>query len=187
MAPTALVILAEGAEEMETVITVDILRRGSVSVTVAGLDGSDVVKCSRDVLIKPDEALDDVITQKFDAIVIPGGLKGAKSIAESPKIKQLLKKQESEGLVIAAICAGPLALNSHGIAHGKRVTSYPATKNDMMQGDHYTYCEDRVVVDGNIVTSRGPGTAMDFGLALVEKLQGKEKRAAVASPMLYSD
>jgi protein DJ-1 len=184
MSKTALLLLAEGAEEMETVISADVLRRGGVEVTIAGLAGSGPVKCSRQVVIVPDKSLDDA-KQKglYDAVVIPGGLKGAENLAASNKVAEILREHEKAGKLISAICAGPTVLKAHGIAAGKRVTSFPGKKEDMVAGG-YQYVEERVVIDGTTITSRGPGTTFEFGLALVEYLHGKEKGDSLIQPML---
>ncbi|XP_069959538.1 Parkinson disease protein 7 [Cherax quadricarinatus] len=183
---TAVVLLAEGAEEMEAVITIDTLRRAGITVTVAGLAGATAVHCSRDVVIVPDVALDDAVSKgPYDAIVLPGGLKGAESLGKSSTVKSILTEQEKAGRVIGAICAAPaISLTAHGIGEGKRVTCYPSLKDKLLESGKYTYQEERVIVDGNLVTSQGPGTAFDFALALVEKLMGAEKRAATGKPML---
>lgn len=187
MSKTALVILAQGAEEMETVITVDMLRRGGVTVTLAGLDGSAPVLCSRQVTLVPDKALADALadTPQYDAVILPGGLEGSDRLSKSSVVGTLLKEHEKTGKIVAAICAAPTAFVAHGIGHGKRVTSYPTTK-DKITSD-YTYVEgERVVVDGNVVTSRGPGTAYWFGLSLIELLVGKEKADQVEKGMVIS-
>lgn len=181
--PSAVVILAEGAEEMEAVITIDVLRRGGVNVTVAGLAGAGEVTCSRDVVIKPDTSLEDAVSSQYDAVIIPGGLKGSELIGKSPAVKTLLQEQEKRGAYIAAICAGPKALMSHGIFKGKNLTSYPSFKDDLSSGG-YQYKEQRVVVDDKLITSRGPGTAFEFALAIVSALAGKEKADSLVAPML---
>ena len=113
----ALVILAPGAEEMETVISTDVMRRGKINVTVAGLDSADPVECSRNVRILPDMSLDEAIKKgPYDVVVLPGGLGGSKRLAESEKVKQVLTSQEADGGFVAAVCAAPSALLSHGIA-----------------------------------------------------------------------
>lgn len=180
--PSALVILAPGAEEMETVITVDVLRRGGIEVTLAGLDGADPVECSRKMVIVPDKSLKDAMSSDYDAVICPGGMGGAESMAASAVVGQLLKKQDSRGAIVACICAAPIALKSHGIGKGKKITSHPAVEAQMKEG--FTYVTDRVVVDNNIVTSRAPGTAFDFALALVEKMQGSAKKEEIMVPML---
>lgn len=183
---TALLLIADGSEEMESVITADVLRRGGVTVTIASIGDNECVKCSRDVKICADTKLSNVIDkEKYDVVILPGGLEGSKAFAKSAEVGKLLQEQEKEDKLIAAICAAPTALKAHGIAKGKQLTSYPAMKDQMTDG--YNYLEDRVVVDGNLITSRGPGTAFAFGLALVEKLVNKETAATVAKGMLYED
>ncbi|CAG9136104.1 unnamed protein product [Plutella xylostella] len=187
MSKTALMILAEGAEEMETVITVDMLRRAGVTVTVAGLDGAAPVLCSRQITLVPDKSLVDALAERpeYDAVILPGGLEGSDRLSKSSAVGTLLKEHEKNGKIVAAICAAPTAFAAHGVASGKRVTSYPTTK-DKMAG--YDYVEgERVVVDGNIVTSRGPGTAYWFGLTLIELLTDKAKAEQVEKGMLISN
>ncbi|XP_034828289.1 protein dj-1beta-like isoform X1 [Maniola hyperantus] len=187
MSKSALVILAHGAEEMETVITVDMLRRAGVTVTLAGLDGSEPVLCSRQVTLVPDRSLSDALAEKsqYDAVILPGGLEGSDRLSKSDVVGTLLKDHEKTGKIVAAICAAPTAFVAHGVGKGKRVTSYPSTKEKITSD--YTYVEgERVVVDGNIVTSRGPGTAYWFGLKLIEMLTGKEKADQVEKGMIIS-
>ncbi|XP_055372539.1 protein dj-1beta-like [Condylostylus longicornis] len=182
---SALVILAPGAEEMEFVISADVLRRAGIQVTVAGLENSEVVKCSREVIIKPDASLEDVKNNDFDVIVLPGGLGGAKAFASSKIVGELLKKQESANKIIAAICAAPIAFDSHDIGLGKKITSYPAFKDQL--STKFKYIENESVVkDGNFITSRGPGTAFDFALKIAEELNGADKAKEVAKAMLLA-
>ncbi|XP_066257609.1 protein dj-1beta isoform X2 [Euwallacea similis] len=184
MTKKALVFLAPGAEEMEFVISVDVLRRGGMSVVVAGLPDFNLIKCSRNVNIKPDIGISEASSQgPYDVLVLPGGLGGAKAFTESQLVGELLKEQEKAGKWIAAICAAPTALKAHGVGVGKAVTSYPAMKAQM-EGGSYNYKEDKVVVDGNLITSRGPGTAFDFALTIVDKIVGQEKAIEVAKGML---
>ncbi|XP_041377670.1 Parkinson disease protein 7 homolog [Gigantopelta aegis] len=181
--PSALVLLAEGAEEMETIISVDVLRRGGIDVTLAGLAGVDPVMCSRDVKIVPDKSLDDALkSAPYDVVVCPGGNVGSKNLCESSAVGKLLKEQESSGRLVAAICAGPTAFLAHGIGKGKKLTSHPAV-HDKLKGD-YKYSEDQVVQDGKMITSRGPGTTFEFALKIVEAIQGKEKANSLVKPML---
>ncbi|XP_073965129.1 protein dj-1beta-like [Choristoneura fumiferana] len=187
MSKSALVILAQGAEEMETIITVDMLRRAGVTVILAGLDGCTPVLCSRQVTLVPDQSLADALANKpeYDAVILPGGLEGSERLSKSSVVGTLLKEHEKAGKIVAAICAAPTAFVAHGIGRGKKVTSYPTTK-DHITGD-YTYVEgERVVVDDNVVTSRGPGTAYWFGLSLIQLLAGKEKADAVEKGMIIS-
>ncbi|XP_075997540.1 Parkinson disease protein 7 homolog isoform X1 [Genypterus blacodes] len=184
----ALVILATGAEEMETVIPVDIMRRAGIAVTVAGLMGKEPVQCSRNVLICPDESLEEASKQgPYDVVLMPGGMPGAQHLAESPVVKEVLKDQDSRKGLIAAICAAPTALLAHGIGYGSTVTTHPGMKEKMMTGDHYKYSEARVQKDGHYITSRGPGTSFEFALAVVEEIMGAEVAAKVKAPLIMKD
>ncbi|KAK2821665.1 hypothetical protein Q7C36_021008 [Tachysurus vachellii] len=187
-AKRALVILSKGAEEMETVIPVDVMRRAGIAVTLAGLTGKEPVQCSRDVLICPDTSLEEASKQgPYDVVLLPGGLLGAQNLSESPAVKEVLKEQEGRKGLIAAICAGPTALLAHGIGFGSKVTTHPGAKDKMMVGDHYTYSEARVQKDGHLITSRGPGTSFEFALTIVEELLGAEVAAQVKAPLILKD
>ncbi|XP_058974011.1 protein dj-1beta isoform X2 [Musca domestica] len=155
----------------------------SIAVTVAGLAGSEPVKCSRDVVIVPDTSLESVKATKFDVVILPGGLGGSKALAASAMVGEILKQQEKENRIVAAICAAPTALAAFDIGKGKSLTSYPSFKSQLES--HYKYIDDqKVIQDGNLITSRGPGTAFDFGLKIAEVLAGPEKAAEVAKGML---
>ncbi|XP_017021006.1 protein dj-1beta [Drosophila kikkawai] len=185
MSKSALIILAPGAEEMEFIIAADVLRRAGIKVTVGGLNGSEPVKCSRDVHILPDIELSKVAADKFDVVVLPGGLGGSNAMGDSPVVGDILKAHEDGGKLIAAICAAPTVLAKHGIATGKSLTSYPSMKEQLV--DKYSYVEGELVVqDGNLITSRGPGTAYDFALKIAEELVGKAKAQEVAKGLLVA-
>ncbi|XP_031640484.1 protein dj-1beta [Contarinia nasturtii] len=182
---TALALLANGSEEMELVITVDVLRRAGVNVTVAGVANAEPTKCSRDVVVVPDKSLQDVAKDVFDVVILPGGLGGTDEFIASPLVGEVLKAQQSSDRLIAAICAAPLALKAHEIGIGKSITSYPSVK-DKLTAD-YKYVDDQLVVqDGKLITSRGPGTAYQFGLKIAEVLVGGDKAKQVASGMLVN-
>lgn len=176
-----LVPLAAGAEEMETVIIVDVLRRAGLEVVLAGLDGRDPVLCSRNVKLLPDCALAEA-QGPFDAIVLPGGAKGAENLAASTAVQDLLRRHSAEGKIVGAICAAPIALAAAGVGKGRALTSHPSVKDKL--NAFASYQEERVVRDGKLVTSRGPGTAFEFALALIEDLLGREAAEKVAGPML---
>ncbi|XP_075929023.1 Parkinson disease protein 7 [Petromyzon marinus] len=187
-AKRALVILAKGAEEMETVIPTDVLRRAGIKVTLAGLAGPEPVQCSRDVVICPDTSLEKAMAEgPYDVVVLPGGNLGAQNLAESAAVKLVLQAQMDRKGLIAAICAGPTALKAHGIAFGSKVTTHPLAKDKMMEGGHYVYSEARVERDGNVITSRGPGTSFEFALFIVEALLSADAASAVKAPLVLKD
>jgi len=180
--PSALVLLAQGSEEMEAVICIDVLRRGGIEVTVAGIDGDEPIRCSRGVVITPDLALNRV-TGDFDIIVLPGGAEGAKRLAESAQVGDLLRRQEKSGRWVGAICAAPIALQSHGVFQHRQLTSHPGVKDLIREWG--TYSEHSVVADGNLITSRGPGTAFAFALRIVGTLVDAQRMVEVRAPMMF--
>ncbi|HSC47964.1 MAG TPA: DJ-1 family glyoxalase III [Gammaproteobacteria bacterium] len=173
--PAVLVPLAEGCEEIEAVTVVDLLRRGSVTVVTASL-GERIVHGNHGIGLEADVTLDEALKQSFDMLVLPGGQPGATHLGADLRIQKLLKKMDQDGRYIAAICAAPGVLAEAGLLKGKKATSFPDAIQDKSGID---YLEAAVVKDGKIITSRGPGTAMDFGLALVALLMGEEVRKKV--------
>ena len=172
-----LVPLAQGCEELEAVTVVDLLRRAGIGVVTAGLDAQPV-RASRGMILLADMTLDAALQQEFDMIVLPGGLPGADHLRDDPRVIGLLKKMAASDRYTAAICAAPRALARAGLLDGKRATSYPGALDiDAVPG--IEYLEMPVVADGRVITSRGPGTAMDFALTLIEALAGKTKRDEV--------
>ncbi|TMS34206.1 hypothetical protein L596_001843 [Steinernema carpocapsae] len=180
---TALVLASDGSEDMELTITVDVLRRASMKVTVAGIQESDRVKCARGTVIVVDDKLSNVANNQYDVVCLPGGQPGSNNFAESQLVGEVLRAHEKAGSFIAAICAAPLALKSHEIAKGATLTSYPSVRSQL-EGVGYKYTEDRVHVCGKLVTSRGPGTAFDFALKIVELLEGPMKSKEIREAML---
>lgn len=172
-----LVPLAPGCEELEAVTVIDLLRRAGIEVVTAGLEDG-LVRCSRGTVLMPDTALDEVLDQRFDMIVLPGGLPGADHLNDDPRIQQLLRRMAEEGGYTAAICAAPKVLANAGLLDGRKATSYPGVLKAVEQPT-IEVLDRPVVHDGTVITSRGPGTAMDFALALIETLEGKDKRDEV--------
>ncbi len=176
-----LVPLAAGCEEIEAVTIIDILRRAGIEVITVGLVPGPV-HASRGVVLLPDSDLDAVLQDAFDMIVLPGGMLGSEHLKNDSRILALLQSLATAGHFVAAICAAPMVLHAAGLLQGRRVTSFPGVL-DELAGSH-VYLNDRVVVDGNIVTSRGPGTAMDFALMLVELLVGQDARERVEEELV---
>lgn len=164
-----LIPVAEGSEELEAVTLIDLFRRAGFDVTVAGLEAGPI-RASRDTVLVPDVRLDEVVDRGFDLIALPGGLPGAKRLAASTTLAGLLRRQHDEGHWLAAICAAPQVLARHGLLDGRRATAFPGALDGFEQVERV---DEPVVIDGHIVTSRGPGTAMDFALVLIEQCAGR--------------
>jgi 4-methyl-5(b-hydroxyethyl)-thiazole monophosphate biosynthesis len=172
-----LVPLAQGCEELEAITITDLLVRAGITVTTCGLD-EQPVKASRGITIIPDTSIDKVLNQSFDLIVLPGGLPGADHLRDNAQIQTLLKKQAADSKYIAAICAAPKALAQAGVLEGKNATSFPGVLA-ALNNPNIKITENAVEIDGNVVTSRSAGTAMEFALSLIELLEGKIKREEV--------
>ena len=174
---SVLVPLAQGCEELEAVTVVDLLRRAGIEVVTAGLDAQPVT-ASRGMTLLPDMTLEMALQQSFDMVVLPGGLPGADHLGDDPRVIRLLREMAASDAYTAAICAAPRVLARAGLLDGKRATSYPGAL-DIEAIPGIEYLETAVVTDGRVITSRGPGTAMDFALVLIETLVGKTKRDEV--------
>ena len=171
---SVLVPLAQGCEELEAVTVIDLLRRAGIEVTSAGLD-KQMVTASRGVVLVPDTDLDTALLKQYDMIVLPGGLPGADHLDADPRLRERITTMHKEGNYLAAICAAPKVLASTGVLADRQATSYPGVLEALGVASQGT----AVVDDANVITSRGPGTAMDFALTLIEKLVGKDKRNEV--------
>jgi len=177
-----LIPLAEGCEELEAVTVIDLLRRAEIEVVTAGLTEGPV-RASRDTVLVPDTLLAAVMDETFDMIVLPGGLPGAQRLERDGRIRALLERHRAEDRFVAAICAAPKVLAGAGLLDGKSATCYPGA---VIQEDfpQVNLLQAPVVVDGKLITSRGPGTAMDFALQLVESLVDKAKRDEVEATLV---
>jgi protein deglycase len=169
----ALVILAECFEEIEAVCVIDILRRAEVDCIVAAQHEPKFVTGKTGIQIVADELLDDLTEQIFDLIVLPGG-PGVRHLRKDPRILDLVKRQNEAKRTVGAICAAPTVLHEAGLLQGHRFTCHPTVAQELKNPE-----PDAVVADGNIVTSRGAGTAVEFSLALVEQLCGAAKAAEI--------
>lgn len=182
---TVLMILAPGFEELEFVAPFDILKRGGLQVTVASVGSEAVVASVRNLAIQTDVRLSEVVGQSFDLVFFPGGGPGTKNLRASKDCIALAQRQIREGRRVAAICAAPLLLGDAGLLRGKRATCFPSCQEELlpMAGD---VVQDRVVADGLVHTSRGAGSAAEFGFALLELAVGKVKMLEVKSQMQFA-
>ncbi|MFW1678206.1 DJ-1 family glyoxalase III [Pontibacter sp. JAM-7] len=182
--PSALIVLAEGVEEIEAVTQIDVLRRAGVDVTVAATV-SKTVTCARGVRLLADTHLDEITDQIFDLITLPGGMPGAEHLRDSSNLIKMLQAQMSADRWLGAICATPaVALLPHGLLTGRQATCYPAFQSALAQDPHCQLVDAAVVCDGNLITSQGPGTAQVFALTLVEILCGQQVRQQITTDML---
>jgi 4-methyl-5(b-hydroxyethyl)-thiazole monophosphate biosynthesis len=175
--PRVLVPLAEGFEELEAITITDLLTRAKIDVITAGLKPGPVT-ASRGTRVIPVTDLDEALHQSYDMIALPGGLPGADHLRDDPRIIALVKKMSEEGKFVAAICAAPKALAAAGLLDEKHATGFPGSI-DAARFPAIKIENSPVVRDGNIITSRGPGTAMDFALDLIALLVGKDIRDQV--------
>lgn len=173
-----LIPLAQGCEELEAVTVIDLLRRAGIQVTTAGLD-EGLVKASRGTVLVPDTQLSAVLQNDYDMIVLPGGQPGSDHLNADPRIQLLVQTMAVKAdKFVAAICAAPKVLAHAGVLNGKRATCFPGAINQLVF-PNIALTENSIERDGNIITSKGPGTAMDFALTLIDILVGEAKRNEV--------
>ena len=179
-AKTVLIPVAHGSESLETVAIANVLRRGGLQVTLASIETDLTVDGTLDIRLTADRFLGDVLSASYDLIVVPGGSKGSEALSACAALIERLRQQRAASQWYGAICAAPaVVLSPHGLLEGRRATCYPAFRDRLAQ-----YVDEAVVVDGNCVTSAGPGTAVAFALKLVELLCGHDKAQQVAAAAL---
>lgn len=180
MPHTALVPVADGTEEIEAVSLIDVFRRAGIAVTVASVEKRAQITASRGLRMMSDRAIGACAATNFDVIALPGGMPGAERLRDNAILKDLLRRQAGASRLIAAICAAPaVVLAEHGLLEHHRVTAHPSFQDRLGQ----SFSPERVVVSGYLITSLGPGSAIELALAVVEKLLGREKALAVAGPL----
>ena len=181
MTKYVLVPIADGCEEIETACIVDVLRRAGASVTVASV-GTLQVTASRGMKFVADTFMSECVKNTYDLIVLPGGMPGAENLRDSKELVEMLKRQQQNGKLYAAICASPaVVFQHHGLLAERKATAYPSFAGLLENSEAI---DSRVVVDGNCITSRAPGTAIEFSLTLVKILYGEQKATEVANAML---
>jgi 4-methyl-5(b-hydroxyethyl)-thiazole monophosphate biosynthesis len=184
MAIRVLVPVADGTEDIEAVCIIYTLRRAEYDVVVASVAETLQVTCSRKTMLVADTSIKACAGQEFDLIACPGGMPGAVHLRDSKELASLLKSQAAAGKLYAAICAAPVVvLQHHGLLEGKKATCFPGFAEELKDAERV---DERVVVDGNCVTSRGAGTAIEFTLALIRLISGEERAYAMGKRMLVN-
>lgn len=178
--PKVLIPLAEGFEELEAVSLIDVLRRAKIDVLVAGV-GAKMVAGAHHIQIETECLVSEISSEELDMIVLPGGWGGTHILAEDADVQSLLKAMDAKDKMIGAICAAPFALKQAGVLN-QNFTCYPSVEENIRL-DGYIH-DNNIVIDGNVMTSRGPGTALCFGLAIVEKLTDAETAKGIKTDML---
>jgi len=178
-----LIPLADGFEEIEAVTNIDVLRRAGLDVITAGI-GSKKINGDHGIKIETDTEISEVSADDLSAVVLPGGMPGAANLRDSAELLKLIRAVNEKGNLCAAVCAAPIVLEAAGILTGKNATSYPGFGDQM---DSANYREERVVIDGNIITGRGPGVAMEFALTIVEYLLDGKERVELEKAMLVKN
>lgn len=183
MEKSACVILSPGFEEIEAVAVIDILRRAQIEVCLVSLRDDPLVLSARNVCIKAEKKLQDLSKKLFDVVILPGGEPGATNMAMNDLLATFLKNHHNNKKLLAAICAAPKIFNNLGFLDGKKATSYPSNKNDLLRAN---YVESAVVVEGNIITSRGPASAMLFAFEIINQLGFSKISEKLQEGMLYN-
>ena len=176
------VFLADGFEEVEALTVVDLLRRAKVYVDTVSVMDDYTVQGSHGINVQTEDLFDEVNFAEADMVVLPGGMPGTTNLKAHSGVRRVVKEFAEEGKYVAAICAAPTVLADLGLLKGKRITCYPAMEKEI-QGAVITRAP--VTVDGNIITSRGMGTAIDFALELIQILEGRKKAEEIAESIVY--
>ncbi len=182
MTKSVLIPLAKGFEEMEAVIMIDVLRRGGLEVVVAGLDGIGPVLGSRGVSVVAEVDWNDLGERAFDAIALPGGLGGTHAMRDDGRVVAAVQRHQAAGRLTAAVCAAPLVLKAAGLVEGRRLTGHPSVGDELRAAGGQVESA-RLVRDGNVLTSQGPGTTMEFALAIVAELVDEKTAAEISAAM----
>lgn len=177
------IFLADGFEDIEGLTVVDLMRRAGIEIVTVSIGDSCEVVTSHGVRMLTDVIFKETDFSDADMLVLPGGMPGTTHLGEYKLLTRLLTDFYNKGGKVAAICAAPSIFAKLGFLEGRRATSYPSV---MEQLKGASLCEDKVVVDGNVTTSRGMGTAIDFGLCLIAQLLGEEKAREIAASIVYA-
>ena len=180
--PKTAIFLADGFEEIEALTVVDLLRRAGIEITTASIMGRNLVSGSHGINVEADVLFDEVDFDSLEMLILPGGLPGTTNLDEYEPLKEKIREFNDNGKKLAAICAAPTVYGQMGILKGKKACCYPGRESDLLGADVQT---SEVTKDGNFITSRGMGTAIPFGLAIIEEFQGKAAADEMAKKIVY--
>lgn len=178
-----LVFIADGTEEIEVLTPVDFFRRAGIQVDLVAVKNTRKVRLAHQVYAGADKTIDDIAGPDYDAFYIPGGMPGATNIRDNEKVIGLIKEAESQGKILAAICAGPIVLEAAGLLKDKNFTCYPGFEKEIKEGN---FVDDLVVKDGNIFTGKGPAAAAKLSFALIEELLSKDQAEEIKDQTLFN-
>ncbi len=186
MSARILVPLATGFEEIEAVAIVDVLRRAELDVVTASLERG-LVEGAHGIRVEPDAWIDEVDLDAIDAIVLPGGMSGTRALMADERVLGLVRRLAAEERITAAVCAAPLVLAKAGVVSDAAITSHPAVREELSAGGGEVVATPRVVESGHVITSQGPGTSIEFALALVARLAAPEVAVRLREAMLVHE
>ena len=177
------ILFAEGYEEVEALTVVDLLRRAKLGCDIVAVNEADTITGSHGISVGADKTLSQLVMEEYDGLILPGGLRGVNNLAADERVIDLLRRFHEAGKLTAAICAGPTVLAKAGLLEGRKACCYPGME-DQLTGA--IACTESVVEDGNIITSRGLGTAIPFALALVAYFCGEKQAQALAKSIVFA-
>lgn len=176
------IFLADGFEEIEGLTVVDLLRRAGIDITMVSITGKLEINGSHRIVVKSDILFEDADFSDADMLVLPGGKKGTDNLLAHEGLDRLLRDFASKGKLLSAICAAPSVLGKKGLLKGRKAICYPGFEEHLTGAD---ITDKAVVADGNIITSKGMGTAIDFSLEIIKTLKGEAQAAMIASAIQY--
>ena len=183
MAKTA-IFLADGFEEIEALTVVDLLRRAGIEITTASIMGRKNVTGSHRITVEADALIEDIEFDSIDMLILPGGMPGTTNLSACKALTDKVKEFDANGKMLCAICAAPTVFGKLGLLKGKKACCYPGCEVDLLGADVQT---TNVTKDANFITSRGMGTAIDFGLAIIEHFQGKDAADEMGRKIVYKN
>lgn len=180
--PKTAIFLADGFEEIEALTVVDLLRRANIEISTVSIMGRKNVTGSHNITVEADALLEETDFDSLDMLILPGGMPGTTNLADCKALTDKIKEFDEKDKMLCAICAAPTVFGKLGILKGKKACCFPGREDDLLGADVQT---SSVTRDGHFITSRGMGTAIDFGLAIIAHYQGSDAATSMASKIVY--